>query len=248
MTAEATAEALRVTLTPHHSRIHLTGAPNTLSPAMLSALHAALDEAEGSGRRAVVLSAEGPEFCLGMPLDPDRPDAWEDSAHRCWKVFQRLARSPLATVALVEGHAVGGGVALAAACDIVLAGPAATFRLTELMLGLIPAMALPFIARRTGMQPAYQLAVTARELDAASAQSIHLADVAGSCPDEMLRTALIGIRRTEPGALTALKRFRDEISPIPEEVGPAAVQALRSRLAMPVVRSRLRALREGGML
>ena len=238
-----------VTHRPGQLRATLTGP--VLGEDTVTALIAALERAERTPRvRAFVIASAGPAFCTGMPLAGDR--ATSDVlgglalAHQ---LLTGLARSPLATVALVDGQVTGGGVALAAACDQVVAGPQATFRITELLVGLLPAVLLPVVARRTGLHRVFALALTAQPLDAAAAVGTGLADRAAPDPEAELVRIMRELGRATPEAVAALKRYRDTLQP--ESGGlelRQALDAMRERLDDPAGRARRSLLAGQGLL
>jgi enoyl-CoA hydratase/carnithine racemase len=85
---------------------------------------------------------------------------------------------------------MGGGVGLAAASDLVLASPRASFALPETLMGLIPAMIFPYVARRIGVSHARLLALGSRPLTAAAALEYGMVDeVADDLPALLLRHA-----------------------------------------------------------
>ncbi len=129
---------------------------NALSYACMTALHAALDEAESGGARAVVVTGKGSVFSVGLDLvaafDFDRAemrrytDAFE-------AMFLRLFTLPLPVVAAVNGHALAGGCVLALACDAQLMSKGAfAIGLNEVALG-IPFPSVAFEASRYGVPP-----------------------------------------------------------------------------------------------
>ncbi len=73
----------------------------------------------------------------------------EDALHLA-ELFRTLSTLPRPTIARVQGAAVGGGLGLAAACDIVVATPAASFAMPEVRLGIIPAVISPYVADAIG--------------------------------------------------------------------------------------------------
>lgn len=93
--------------------------------------------------RAVIVSAEGDRaFCTGADIN-----AWGDLSAaefaRHWvrdghRIFDRLARLSKPTIAALSGHAFGGGLELAAACDIRVMAPRATLALPEAGIGIVP--------------------------------------------------------------------------------------------------------------
>jgi enoyl-CoA hydratase len=117
---------------------------NALTVAMLEALDTYCSELERNASvRAIVLTAEGDRaFCTGADIT-----AWSELAPaefaRHWvreghRIFDRLARLSKPTVAAISGHAFGGGLELAAACDIRIMAPNATLALPEAGVGIVP--------------------------------------------------------------------------------------------------------------
>ena len=93
--------------------------------------------------RAVILTAEGDRaFCAGADISAwsDLPPSdfmrhWVRDGHR---VFDRLARLSKPTIAAIAGHAFGGGLELAAACDVRIMHPGAVLALHEAGIGVVP--------------------------------------------------------------------------------------------------------------
>ncbi|SDK67664.1 enoyl-CoA hydratase/isomerase family protein [Paracoccus chinensis] len=117
---------------------------NAFTPAMLEQLVAHCDRLDRDGAaRAVLLVAEGPRaFCAGADIGawagiPPAEFArlWVRGGHR---IFDRLARLPMPTVAVIQAHAFGGGLELAAACDLRVMAPGATIALPETQVGIVP--------------------------------------------------------------------------------------------------------------
>lgn len=216
--------------------------PPSLRPDAVATLLAALRRAEADpGCRALVLGAEGPVFCSGVDLD--RLSRWtaEDNA-ALWELLRGLTNSRLVTVAVVDGAASGGGVGLAAACDLVVAGPAAEFRLTELLLGLVPALIMPFVAARTGHQALFRSAVLASRLDAAAAGRLGLADEVVDRPEQSIHRLALALRRMPRDAVADLKSCRRLLAPAPDGYPEHAHALLQSAIADPAVQARLGAL------
>ena len=115
---------------------------NAINGAMLSGLHAALDDdLAAAGLRVVVLTGAGDAFCAGadiaeyVRMDPAGFRHFTDSAGT---LCERLATLPVPVIAAVNGAALGGGFELVLSCDLVVAANNATFGLPEINLGLIP--------------------------------------------------------------------------------------------------------------
>ncbi|MCB1516504.1 MAG: enoyl-CoA hydratase/isomerase family protein [Hyphomicrobiaceae bacterium] len=116
---------------------------NALTVGMMDQLAAHLDTIEQSDVACVLLTAEGDRaFCTGADIN-----AWGDLSPaafaRRWvrdghRLFDRLARLAKPTIAVLGGHAFGGGLELASACDIRVMAPKATLALPEAGVGIVP--------------------------------------------------------------------------------------------------------------
>ncbi|MFJ3929947.1 MULTISPECIES: enoyl-CoA hydratase-related protein [unclassified Streptomyces] len=223
---------------------------NPIDAELLTSLARALDQAESDPDcRVFVLSSTGEDFCAGTDLTGGdlTPEPLPDGAELpYWTLLERLTRSPLATVAVVDGRATAGGVGLAAACDLVLAGERARFRLTEVLAGLVPAMALPFVARRIGEQRAFAATLRAEEFDAGAAHRAGLADLAGPRAENLLPPVLAGLGRTDRSTTAALKEYRARLFPRDAHLGHDASRLLIERFAAPGTGQLLARLREAG--
>ena len=147
--------------------------------AELGAAWAALDADDAV--RVVVLAGRGRSFSAGADL------AWmqragaasvDDNladAGRLAGMLRGLAELSKPTVARVHGAALGGGMGLAAACDLCVAGSGAVFATSEVRLGLIPAAIGPYVIRALGERQAYRYFLTAERIDARRAAALGLA-------------------------------------------------------------------------
>lgn len=246
-----TGGAVRLRRFDGHHEVELADAAagNPLGAALTDQLLAAVEAAAADpGCWAVLIRAAGTHFCRGLDLANVPPDWYQDAARMPpWRLFSLLREAPVLTVALVDGHATGGGVALAAACDLVVVGQAASFRLTELLLGLVPALAMPFVADRVGAARAYRMALTAQLVTAREAMRTGLADLAYDNAGEAAQPLLTMLRRVTPDTLRALKRLRASLYPWPPSLGEAAGLAILDRLRNPAVQARIDAFRSAGV-
>jgi methylglutaconyl-CoA hydratase len=195
---------------------------NAFNDDLISALEEAFETLKGAeGVRVVFVRGAGGTFSAGADLDwmraaVERTEADNrDDAMNLAKMLKALYDLPALTVALVEGGAYGGGVGLAACCDMAVATAGASFSFSEARLGLIPATISPYVIQAIGPRRARALFASARVFDAAYAEKIGLvdevvADAAG------LRTASQRIFREvlacAPGAVEASKRLVDEVA------------------------------------
>ena len=153
---------------------------NAISTAMIEELLGALDAADSSSARVVILTGAGSAFCSGMDLDglsklaqQSREQNLEDS-RRMARMFHRLWSYDKALIAAVNGPAIAGGCGIATLCDFTLAVPEAKFGYTEVRIGFIPAIVSVFLTRQIGEKRARDLLLTGRIVDAAEACAIGL--------------------------------------------------------------------------
>lgn len=184
--------------------------PPTLTPVSLGDLRASLDAAPPAS--PLVLTGGAETFCRGLDLVSLRrcEAATLDAALRSYESVLRLLRTHARpTVALVEGFAAGGGLGLAAACDLVIAGERARFALPEGLLGLYPAMVLAVLEDRVLPAHARTLALRCESIDAREAAGIGLVDrvFEGDVPerDRVVRRELRRLSRARTRAARALK-------------------------------------------
>jgi polyketide biosynthesis enoyl-CoA hydratase PksH len=152
----------------------------------------------------VVLEGSGDVFCLGGALPPEEAGG-ADAPARFGALLAAIEASSRPVVALVNGDALGGGVGLAAAADLVLASPRARFGLPETLLGLVPAVVFPVLARRVGPARARLLALGHPPLPAATALGWGLVDEVADDLDAALRRHCRRFLRMGPEALATLK-------------------------------------------
>jgi enoyl-CoA hydratase/carnithine racemase len=161
--------------------------------------------------RAIVISAQGPDFCTGLDL----AEAFGEGQHRAPELLRMfrdclllIATTSRPVIAVIEGNVTGGGVGLMAACDVTLAAKNATFMLPEVVLGLIPAVVSPFLLRRLAPARVTYMTLSSRGLSAAEAHVFGLVDeVAEDDMTATLKRQLQRIFRSSPLALAASKQY-----------------------------------------
>jgi methylglutaconyl-CoA hydratase len=89
-------------------------------------------------------------------------------------MLERLDTLPAPVIGRIQGSALGGGVGLAAICDIVVAADDAVFALSEVKLGIVPAVVAPYVLRKIGVSAARELFLTGARFDAVRARQIGL--------------------------------------------------------------------------
>jgi methylglutaconyl-CoA hydratase len=130
--------------------------------------------------RVVVLSGAGKSFCAGADISWmaktvafSRDENIRDAAAAS-QMFVALNTLPMPLVGRVHGAALGGGVGLAAVCDIVVAEDRAVFGFTEVKLGILPAVISPFVLQKIGRSAARELFLTGARFSAERALQIGL--------------------------------------------------------------------------
>ena len=130
--------------------------------------------------RVVVLGGRGPSFCAGADIGLMKASAaatFEQNlteAEKLGRMFAALSDLPKPVFGRLHGNVLGGGVGLACACDIAVASDDARFGLTEVRLGILPALISPYVIRRLGDRPARELMLTGERFDAATALRVGL--------------------------------------------------------------------------
>jgi len=154
---------------------------NAFDDALIADLTKTFQALDGDGRvRVVVLTGAGKSFSAGGDLNWMKRMAGYSMAENVrdaeglGALMSSLDRLGKPTVGLVNGAAYGGGVGLVACCDIVVAASSAKFCLSEVKLGLIPAVISPYVVRAMGARAARRYFLTAEVFDAAEAQRLGL--------------------------------------------------------------------------
>ena len=162
------------------------GRRNIVSAALNAAVCAGMDELEARDDvGAVVVTGAPPAFCAGADLDDLAACDSEEKLREIYSGFLRIAGSPLPTIAAVNGPAVGAGLNLALACDVILAGQSARFDTRFLQIGLHPGGGNTWRLRRiTDLQTTMALVLFGEIVDGARAAEIGL--VWKCVPDEEL--------------------------------------------------------------
>ncbi|HUM94696.1 MAG TPA: enoyl-CoA hydratase/isomerase family protein [Candidatus Competibacter sp.] len=131
--------------------------------------------------RVVILAGRGKSFSAGADLNWMKAagqasvEANRADARRLAEMLRALAELSKPTLARVHGAALGGGLGLAAACDLCVAATGAVFATSEVRFGLVPATISPYVIRAIGARQAYRYFLTAERIDAARARDLGLA-------------------------------------------------------------------------
>ncbi len=203
-------------LTLNRPRVH-----NAFDDELIDSITSALADIAGDESvRVVVLQADGKSFSAGADLGWMRRMAGYGKAENkadamaLAQMLFALDQLPQPVIAKVQGAAIGGGVGLVAAADIAIGVPTAVFSLSEVRLGLVPAVISPYVVRAVGARQARALFLTAERFDGERALEIGLlhhlvdADELESKVDEICTQLL----QNGPLAMSHAKRLVDRVA------------------------------------
>jgi methylglutaconyl-CoA hydratase len=183
---------------------------------LIADLTAAIETAGADpGVRAVVLTGAGASFSAGADLHWMRGMAAASAEENrldslaLARLMRSLAFLDKPTIARVNGSAYGGGVGLVACCDIAIGADGAKFSLSEVKLGLVPAVISPYVVAAIGARQARRLFVSGEVFDAAEAARIGLLHQAASADalDATVERALHFLAKGGPVAQTEAKHL-----------------------------------------
>lgn len=193
---------------------------NAFNDVLVDDVRAAFADVETSpATRVVVVAARGPAFCAGADLNWMRSMAGfgheenQSDALKVARMFAAVHDCSRPVICRVQGDAFGGGVGLAAACDITVAAEGANFALSEVRLGIVAATISPYLVRAMGPRQAARCMLTAEKFGAQRARDlglVHEVTVADALDDTLDRLVaqLLG---ASPAALAATKRLLADV-------------------------------------
>jgi len=193
---------------------------NSITKAILKGLAGCIDELERDKARFLVVTAEGERaFCAGTDLGESAGLSEQDRVAKndgARALFVRLSKSPLLSVAAINGLAYGGGLELAMACTFRLSASHAKFSLPEVKLGVLPAYGgTQFLPAIVGKARALEMMLTGRPVDATEAFTMGLINRIAT-PDRPLLDQALDYARSvtqfSPVAIAAIRRAVDAAS------------------------------------
>lgn len=183
--------------------------------------------------RVIVLSSEGKSFSAGADLNWMKQAAAQDEAAntadamKMARMFETMNTCPKPVIGLVHGAAFGGGVGLAACCDIVIAKPEAMFGLTEVRLGLIPAVISPFVLAKIGVTASRRYMLSGERFGVEEALRIGLVNEVATDLDAAAAKVVEAFLASAPGAVADIKALIAE----PELTGELTSARIAARRA-----------------
>jgi methylglutaconyl-CoA hydratase len=228
---------------------------NAFNDALIADIAAAFADVEAApDTRVVVLAARGSVFSAGADLNYMRAMAQyshadnQTDALRVARMFNAVHSCSRPVVARVQGDAYGGGVGLAAACDIVIAADSVNFGLSEVRLGIVAATISPHLVRAMGARQAARYMLTAEKFGAAQAKSlglVHEVTRANGLDAEVERQAQV-LLSSSPAALAATKRLLADVveAPLDDVLLAATAKCIADARASPEGREGIAAFLE----
>ncbi len=193
----------RLTLDSPHNR-------NALSAKLVAQLHEGLRRAAADPAvRAVVLGHTGGTFCAGADLSEasggDPFDAALGRARELTALLRSILESPMPVIAAIDGHVRAGGMGLVGACDMVVAGPRSTFALTEVRIGVAPAIISLTLLPKLSPRAAARYYLTGETFNAGRAADIGLVTTTADDVHFAVNAITADLAKGSPQGLAASK-------------------------------------------
>lgn len=194
---------------------------NALNDVLINELFDAFQQLKtDSSARVIILTGEGRSFCAGADLNWMKGVvrySYDQNYSESLKVaalLDLIYSHPKPVIARVNGPAIGGGVGLMAACDIVVASENAKFGFTEVSLGIAPAVISPYVYHRLGEQKTRELFITAEKITAEKARDFGLVNYVEKPEnlDSAIESITEKIFRNGPEAISSVKTLLKRLS------------------------------------
>ncbi len=195
---------------------------NAFNEVMIQELQEAFTRlGEDSSVRVILLAAEGKSFCAGADLQWMKKmvdysfDENVADARALSQMLKTIHDCPKPVIARVHGAAFGGGVGLVAACDMAVALKEAIFCLSEVKLGLLPAVISPFVLKKIGAAHAHRYFLTAEKFSAKQARKMALISATAEDAaelDETIQGLVDALLKNGPEAVSICKGMIEEVA------------------------------------
>lgn len=197
---------------------------NALTPELIERLTAVFhQDATHRDVRVIVLTGNGRSFCAGADLNTMRAVSDYDfganvaDGKAIFDLVQAIDNCPKPVIGRVNGAAIGGGVGLVSACDIVVAVERVKFAFSEVRLGIVPAVISPFVLAKIGAGNGRELFLTGERFDVHRARQIGLVQhvVAEDALDTAVAERIMQLLLAAPGAQAAAKEIIRTVARMP---------------------------------
>jgi len=190
---------------------------NAMNEKMMKELKDCFNDLNSDDSKIIILTGKGKSFCAGADLN------WMKSMAKYTKeenikdsklllnLYEEIYNCKKPVIALVNGHAFGGGLGLFAACDIIIAKNDCKFAFSEVKLGIIPSVISTYISRKISLSNMRKLFLTGERFDSTYAKEIGLVDFVGSETevDEICEKYVKILLSSGPKAIQEVKKLID---------------------------------------
>ncbi len=220
-----------VTVTLNRPEVH-----NAFNDELIAEAVELFDGIARGAARAVVLRGSGANFCAGADLNwmsrmvaYTREENVRDSA-KLARMYAVMNECPVPIVGRIQGAAIGGGVGLVAVCDIAIAAPDAKFGLSEVKLGILPAVISPYVIAKIGETHARALFLTGERFDAERALRIGLVHRVADALDAAVDETVAQLKTSGPEAVRECKKLIAHVAASDlDEAIPYTIEAIANR-------------------
>jgi methylglutaconyl-CoA hydratase len=192
---------------------------NAFHPDMISELTDAFQKLSGQALVAIVLRGEGSSFCAGADLEWMKSmigfslDENIKDSQKLFKMFETILNCSVPVLGRLHGHVMGGGLGLAAVCDLGFAESSTQFCFSEVKLGLAPAVISPFVMRKMNYSAAQEMMLTGDIFLGPRAVQSGLIQYSGSLNemDQQIDQSLKSLVRAGREAVIATKKLVSQV-------------------------------------
>ncbi|MDM8551871.1 enoyl-CoA hydratase/isomerase family protein [Desulfobacterales bacterium HSG2] len=148
---------------------------NVLNIEMMNDLNAELENLiADNDLKCVVILGEGPSWCAGVEVADHKPEKVDEMIAVFNRIFERMDKLEVPTIAAVHGACLGGGMEIAIACDIIVASKKAVFGQPEIKLGFFPPYSAIRLPQLVGPSKAIEICTTGKRYFAKEARKMGL--------------------------------------------------------------------------
>ncbi|MHC4078830.1 MAG: enoyl-CoA hydratase-related protein [Planctomycetota bacterium] len=225
-----------------HVRLNRPQVRNAFNGAVVNELQQVFAAANTDDARVVLLSGNGKSFSAGADLtwmteQAELPEAENRaSAEHMANTFLAIARCKQPVVGRIHGHALGGGCGLTAAVDVAICTETTMFGLTEVKLGIVPAVISPFVMQKIGAGRARTLFLTGERFDGREAERVGLVHKAVPADqlDQEVQRVIEQLLSSGPAAVASGKELIKAVAPLSlEDAIPATADWIAKLRATP---------------
>lgn len=200
--------------------------------------------------KVIILEGLPDNFCTGLDFkavsDSGADALFGDDPNGYYEMLVHFSLCSKIIISKVEGKVNAGGIGLVAASDIVIADEKATFGLSEILFGLLPACVMPFLIRRVGFQKAQWMTMITQGISAERAGQIGLADEVTANLNEAVRKNLLRLTKIETATIKELKDYMSKLWIINHKTQELAVSKITSLVSSVKVQTNIKNFIQNG--